>query len=263
MNKQTYPNRRFPEWLKKPLTISGGYRTVTSCVGNKSLHTICTEGRCPNRSECFSAGTAAFLILGNICTRSCSFCGVCHGTPLPLDEEDPNRVALAAQSLNLHHIVITSVTRDDLLDGGATCFSETVHQCRTLMPQSTIEILVPDFCGKQKSLDIVVACRPDILNHNLETVPRLYQKIRPQADYHRSLELLAYSGKKNILTKSGLMVGLGETKEEIVAILKDLYAVDCRIVTIGQICNRHQGTYRFIDLFLRNNSLIWKKLVEK
>ena len=146
----------------------------------------------------------------------------------------PNRVALAAQSLNLHHIVITSVTRDDLLDGGATCFSETVHQCRTLMPQSTIEILVPDFCGKQKSLDIVVACRPDILNHNLETVPRLYQKIRPQADYHRSLELLAYSGKKNILTKSGLMVGLGETKEEIVAILKDLYAVDCRIVTIGQ-----------------------------
>lgn len=229
-----YQHRRFPQWLKKTVTISGVYRTVSSCISENRLHTVCTEGRCPNRSECFSAGTAAFLILGNICTRRCGFCGVRHGSPLPPDYEEPERIACAARTLNLGHIVITSVSRDDLSDGGAACFAETVRQCRNLMAESTIEILIPDFCGKPDALETVVACRPDILNHNLETVPRLYEKIRPQADYQRSLDLLAYAGKKGIATKSGIMVGLGETKEEVIAVLDNLHAAGCGIVTIGQ-----------------------------
>jgi lipoic acid synthetase len=234
MSKRPYPHRRFPQWLKKPVIITGGYRTVTSCISGNRLHTVCTEGRCPNRSECFSAGTAAFLIMGNICTRRCGFCGVRHGNPVQPDHEEPERIACAAKALNLRHIVITSVSRDDLIDGGAACFAETVRQCRNIMTESTIEILIPDFRGKPDALETVVACRPDILNHNLETVPRLYEKIRPQADYQRSLDLLAYAGRKGIATKSGIMVGLGETNEEIIGVLMNLHAAGCRIVTIGQ-----------------------------
>jgi lipoyl synthase len=228
------PRRRLPEWLKKTISFGNRYKSVTSCLAENNLYSVCVEARCPNRAECFSAGTATFLIMGNCCTRNCGFCGVHHGKPLMLDPEEPQKVASAAGDLNLRHIVITSVTRDDLPDGGAAHFAETVRQCRTRVPKSTIELLVPDFRGKQEALDTVVTCRPDILSHNLETVPRLYTKIRPQADYRHSLNLLSYAHKKNVPAKSGFMVGLGETDEEVIAVLRDLYAAGCRMVTIGQ-----------------------------
>ena len=225
---------RFPEWLKKPIQRRKGYSSVAGCISENRLHTVCVEARCPNRAECFSDGTATFLIMGNVCTRNCGFCGVSHGNPLPLDVEEPERIAAAAKSLNLRHIVITSVTRDDLPDGGAAHFAECVRQCRNLVPESAMEILIPDFRGKQGALDTVIDCRPDILNHNVETVPRLYTRIRPKADYRHSLELLAYAHKKNITAKSGIMVGLGETDKEVIEVLRDLHAAGCRMVTIGQ-----------------------------
>ena len=229
-----FRGRRFPEWLKKPISFRNSYKSVASCLAENNLHTVCVEARCPNRAECFSAGTATFLIMGNICTRCCGFCGVYHGKPLRLDPEEPQKVASAARDLNLRHIVITSVTRDDLPDGGAAHFAETVRQCRNRVPESTIEILIPDFHVKQGALDMVLASRPDILSHNLETVPRLYPKIRPEADYRNSLDLLSYFHKKNLLTKSGIMAGLGETEDEVITVLNDLYAAGCRMVTIGQ-----------------------------
>jgi lipoyl synthase len=235
-NRTTVPQarRRFPAWLKKPLILKGGYQTVASCVERLHLHTVCVEAGCPNRSECFSSGTATFLIMGNHCTRSCGFCGVRHGTPLPLDRGEPAAIAHAARELNLRHIVVTSVTRDDLVDGGAAHFAETVRQCKAALADATVEILVPDFRGNHDALDTVIAAAPDILNHNLETVPRLYGTVRPQADYRRSLALLAYAHAKNTKTKSGIMVGLGENEEEVVSVLKDLRTAGCAIITIGQ-----------------------------
>ncbi len=229
-----HPHRRFPDWLKKPLFFRNRYVSVVSCLAKNRLHTVCAEAKCPNRDECFSAGTATFLIMGTICTRHCGFCGVQHGKPFPLDSEEPAQVANAAKTLNLRHIVITSVTRDDLPDHGADHFAETVRQCRNCSPEATIELLIPDFRGNQDALDTVLAASPDILSHNIETVPRLYPAVRPQADYQRSLDLLAYAYNKKIVTKSGFMVGLGETEKEVVDVLKSLYGAGCRIVTIGQ-----------------------------
>jgi len=226
--------RRFPEWLKKPIRRGKNYTSVASCLSENRLHTVCVEARCPNRAECFSDGTATFLIMGNVCTRNCGFCGVSNGNPLPVDNEEPERIVNAAKKLNLRHIVITSVTRDDLPDGGATHFAECVRQCRNRVPEAAIEILIPDFRGKHGALGTVIDCRPDILSHNVETVPRLYTRIRPQADYQHSLELLAYVHKKNIAAKSSIMVGLGETDEEVIEVLGDLHAAGCRMVTIGQ-----------------------------
>jgi len=226
--------RRFPEWLKKPIRRGKNYSSVACCLSENHLHTVCVEARCPNRAECFSDGTATFLIMGNVCTRNCGFCGVSHGNPLPLDNEEPERIAGAAENLNLRYIVITSVTRDDLTDGGATHFAECVHQCRISVPEAALEILIPDFRGKHGALDTVIDCRPDILSHNVETVPRLYSRIRPEADYLHSLELLACAHKKNIAAKSGIMVGLGETDEEVIKVLEDLHTAGCRMVTIGQ-----------------------------
>ena len=239
--------RCFPEWLKRPLAYRGRYRSVTSSIEASGIHTVCIEARCPNRAECFSAGTATFLILGTACTRTCAFCGVNHDRPHELDGEEPARIASAASLLNLRHIVITSVTRDDLPDGGAAHFAETVRQCRKLLPHASIEILIPDFGGSGDALDTVIAARPDICGHNLETVPRLYRRIRPQADFERSIGLLAYAGKKSILTKSGIMVGLGETEEEVLDVLRLLRGAGCRIVTIGQYLQPSETQVRVVS----------------
>jgi len=232
MSKEQH--RRLPGWLKRKLSLTGSYRAVSRCISENRLNTVCVEARCPNRAECFSAGTATFLIMGNVCTRGCAFCGVHHGTPLPLDPEEPEKIAEAARTLDLRHIVITSVTRDDLEDGGAAHFTECVRQCRNRLPSATIEILIPDFRGKYGALDCITACRPDILGHNVETVPRLYRQIRPKADYRYSLGLLANANRKNITVKSAIMAGLGETDDEVLAVLRDLCDAGCRIVTIGQ-----------------------------
>ena len=230
--------RRFPDWLKKPrhdasdAHTGSSYASVTSCIAGNNVHTVCTEARCPNRAECFSAGTATFLILGNICTRRCGYCGIRHGNPLPLDPEEPAGVAASVKTLSLRHIVITSVTRDDLPDGGAGHFARTVRECRSAA--ATIEVLIPDFNGNPSALDAVLDAGPDILNHNVETVPRLYPAIRPQADYCQSLGLLAYVHSRGFTTKSGLMVGLGESEGEVCEVLEDLHNAGCRMVTIGQ-----------------------------
>ena len=226
--------RRLPVWLRKNLPPAGFTAAVSSVIADSRLHTVCAEAKCPNRAECFSCGTATFLIMGNICTRSCGFCGVGHGAPLPLDPREPENVAAAADRLDLRHIVITSVTRDDLPDGGADHFVRTVQACRALNPWSAVEVLAPDFNGSAQAAGRVISGRPDIFNHNVETVPRLYPRVRPRAEYRRSLELLASAARSGLTVKSGLMVGLGETEKEVLMVLEALRAAGCSMVTIGQ-----------------------------
>ncbi|HET6455273.1 MAG TPA: lipoyl synthase [Armatimonadota bacterium] len=205
-------------------------------LGSMGLHTVCQSASCPNIGECFSKGTATFMILGNVCTRTCGFCGVRHGDPLPLDAEEPRHVAEAAARMALKYVVVTSVTRDDLADGGAAHFAETIRQIKGMIPGVRVEVLIPDFGGDPDALRTVLEARPCVLNHNVETVPRLYPIVRPAADYQRSLALLetAKAIEPSVYTKSGLMVGLGETKEEVIALLRDLRSRDCDLVTIGQ-----------------------------
>ena len=200
------------------------------------LHTVCQSASCPNIGECFSKGTATFMILGNVCTRDCGFCGVRHGEPLTLDPDEPRHVAEAAAKMGLNYVVVTSVTRDDLADGGAVHFAETIQQLKQMIPEVRVEVLIPDFGGDRDALRAVLAARPFVLNHNVETVPRLYPIVRPAADYQRSLALLETAKKiqPSVYTKSGLMVGLGETREEVVQVLRDLRSRGCDLVTIGQ-----------------------------
>lgn len=225
-----------PSWIKRRFPPQEEWERVQKLLRTLALHTVCESARCPNLGECFRRGTATFLILGNVCTRSCRFCAVGKGIPLPPDPEEPERVAEAAKRLYLKHVVVTSVTRDDLPDGGAGHFAATILAIRQALPQATVEVLVPDFQGSEEALDTVLAARPEVLNHNLETVPRLYPLVRPQADYARSLRLLEKAKNKapGILTKSGLMVGLGETRKEVEEVLRDLRKARCDIVTIGQ-----------------------------
>lgn len=225
-----------PSWIKRRFPPQEEWEKVQNLLRTLSLHTVCESARCPNLGECFRRGTATFLILGNVCTRNCRFCAVGKGIPQPPDPEEPWRVAEAALALNLKHVVVTSVTRDDLPDGGAGHFAATIVAIRRVLPQATVEVLVPDFRGSEEALDTVLSARPDVLNHNVETVPRLYPSVRPQADYERSLELLWRAKTKvpHLLTKSGLMVGLGETQKEVEDVLQDLRSVFCDIVTIGQ-----------------------------
>jgi len=229
-------SRRFPEWLKKSVPSSSNLEKVTALLQDLRLNTVCQSALCPNRGECFARGTATFMILGNVCTRDCRFCAVPHGKPEPVDEEEPYRVAEAARRLGLKHVVITSVTRDDLPDGGASHFAAVIKAIRDKLPQACVEVLTPDFKGQEEALALVVQARPDIFNHNVETVPRLYPKVRPQANYRRSLEVLRKIKEMDpgIYTKSGFMVGLGETREEILEVMADLRAVGCDILTIGQ-----------------------------
>ena len=200
------------------------------------LNTVCEGARCPNLWECFSRFTATFMILGNTCTRNCRFCIVAKGSPLPVDEKEPKRLARAVKKLGLKHVVITSVTRDDLADGGASQFFQTIVEVRSINPYVVIELLIPDFEGKRRAIKQVLEARPDIIGHNLETVPSLYGKVRPKASYERSLELLELVKilQPDIYTKSGLMLGLGENEQEIFSVMEDLREIDCDILTMGQ-----------------------------
>jgi lipoic acid synthetase len=198
------------------------------------LHTVCESAACPNRGECWSKGTATFMILGNICTRSCGFCNVITGRPTELDLDEPRRVADAIAKLDLSYAVITSVNRDELEDGGASVWAETILQVRERNPKTSIEVLIPDFCGNWDALQTVIDARPDVLNHNIETVPRLYLPVRPQGKYERSLELLRRAKDAGLTTKSGLMMGLGETDDEVRQVMRDWRAASCDLVTLGQ-----------------------------
>ncbi len=225
-----------PRWLKKPSSSIEQTQKVRRAIASHNLNTVCRSAQCPNLGECFSAGTATFLILGSTCTRTCSFCAIDKGTPLPVDAEEPNRIALAIQELGIKHAVVTSVTRDDLVDGGATQFAATITAIKTLNPGVTVEVLIPDFRGSESAIQTVLAASPDIFNHNLETVERLYPTVRPQADYHQSMKILAYAKEcmPKLITKSGIMVGLGERKNEIFSLMNELISVKCNILTIGQ-----------------------------
>jgi len=223
-------------WLRRKLPDQKVLERMDSLFKELNLHTVCDSALCPNRGECFKKGTATFMILGNICTRNCQFCAVEKGKPLPLDSEEPRHIAQAAKHLSLKHIVVTSVTRDDLLDGGAKHFAQTITEVKKILPESTIEVLIPDFKGSWDALQIVIDTHPEVINHNIETVPRLYKLVRPKAVYKRSLELLRQIKirDKNVFSKSGIMVGLGEEKDEMIKAMKDLREVSCDILTIGQ-----------------------------
>lgn len=227
---------RKPSWLLKRLPPSSSVREVRALLRQQSLHTVCESAMCPNLSECFGRKTATFLILGSVCTRHCGYCAIETGCPEPLDREEPERVAEAAAALGLRHVVVTSVTRDDLDDGGAGQFAATVEALRRGLPSATIEVLIPDFGGSDEALDLVLRAGPDVLNHNVETVPSLFPTVRPSGDYARSLGLLerAKQGLASGYTKSGLMVGLGEREDEVREVMRDLRAAGCDIFTAGQ-----------------------------
>jgi lipoyl synthase len=229
-------NRRLPEWLKRPLPSGDKYSQVQKLLADLKLATVCDHAGCPNRGECYSHGTATFMIMGCVCTRNCGFCGVNHGRPTPLEADEPMRTALAVSALKLRHVVITSVTRDDLPDGGAEHFAKTIAAVRDRCPEVTIEVLTPDFGGDAGSLEVIYQARPDVFNHNIETVRRLTGEIRSGADYDRSLGVLRVLAEKanGPTVKSGLMVGLGESNPEIAEALGDLRGVGVKMVTIGQ-----------------------------
>jgi lipoic acid synthetase len=225
-----------PEWLKVRAPGSPSYLRLKGLMRELNLHTVCEEARCPNIGECWHHGTATFMILGDVCTRACAYCAVAHGRPAAVDTGEPERVASAIGALGWNYVVITSVDRDDLEDGGASIFAETVRRTRARLPDCRIEVLIPDFQGDEGALRTVMDARPDILNHNTETVPRLYRFARSGGRYARTLELLERSRRfaPDIPTKTGLMVGLGEDRDELVATFSDLRAVGCRILTVGQ-----------------------------
>ena len=225
---------RLPPWFKVNIREGPDYQDIRRLTGSLKLHTICEEARCPNLWECWNSRTATFLILGDICTRRCHYCAVTTGRPLPLDEAEPERVAEAVRVLGLRHAVITSVNRDELPDGGATIFAETIRAVRRALPSCTIEVLIPDFMGDESALQTVLAAGPHILNHNIETVPRLFPSVRPQGKYARSLQLLAAASELGAVTKSGLMAGLGETIEEVRAVMQELRRAGVSILSIGQ-----------------------------
>lgn len=233
--------KRLPPWLKVPFPAGSDYARVEGLLRMSELHTVCEEARCPNIGECFASGTATFLILGDICTRNCSFCAITSGRPAPPDPEEPERVARTVARLGLSYAVVTSVTRDDLPDGGASLFAETIHRIREDAPQCQVEVLIPDFGGSGAALDAIIAARPDVLNHNLETVARLYPTVRPQAAYGRSLELLRQAKDGGLATKSGLMVGLGETEAELHQAMADLREAGCDLLTLGQYLRPSQA----------------------
>ena len=225
---------RKPPWLKRPFPRAAGGAAVAGSLDRLGLFTVCQEAHCPNQGECFNRGTATFLLLGPRCTRACTFCAVQKGPPRPPDPDEPRRVARAARDLGLDYCVLTMVTRDDLADGGAGQVARTVRALRRLQPGLGVEVLVSDLGGGRSALETVLAAGPQVLNHNLETVPRLYGQVRPQADYRRSLELLARAAKADMVTKSGLMLGLGEEIGEVLAVMDDLRRAGCRILTLGQ-----------------------------
>ena len=223
-----------PKWLRVKLPVGKTYRNVRKIVDEHKLHTICESGNCPNMGECWGAGTATFMILGNVCTRSCSFCAVATGRPPEYDEDEPRRVAEAVQLMGVKHCVITSVNRDERKDGGSEIWAETIRQIRKLSPTTTLETLIPDFKARWENLYRVTAEQPEVVSHNMETVSRLYRLVRPQAKYARSLEQIRRTKETGVRTKSGFMLGLGEKEDDVLRLLDDLLEANCDIVTIGQ-----------------------------
>lgn len=227
--------QRLPDYLKRGIIDTDKTKSVRHILKTNCLNTVCEAARCPNKSECYAKNTATFLIMGNNCTRNCRFCNISCDKPEQLNLDEPKKIADAVSKLKLSYVVITSVTRDDLPDGGAEHFAAVIKEIRKIDNNIKIEVLTPDFKGVEKSIDTVIMAGPDVFNHNIETVPSLYKKARPQANYERSLRFLEYiKQKSNILTKTGLMVGLGETKEELIQVFKDLVSIKCDIVTVGQ-----------------------------
>ena len=242
---------RRPEWLKLNPLDSATLNKMRRLMRDSRLHTVCESARCPNCTECFAAGTATFMILGNICTRHCTFCAVKHGKPQAPDSQEPEHIVAAVNKLGLRYVVITSVTRDDLPDGGAAYFSQTIKAIHECDSDIRVEVLIPDFKGSLSALHTVTDACPSVLNHNIETVPRLYPEVRPEADYQRSIRLLKQAKLANskLLTKSGLMLGLGETRQEVIAVMDDLRRVDCDVITIGQYLQpslKHHRLVRYI-----------------
>lgn len=237
--------KRKPKWLNVQLPSGERYKHVKSLVEKYNLNTICQDGHCPNMGECWTEGTATFMILGNVCTRSCNFCAVATGRPPELDLEEPKRVAEAVKLMEVKHCVITSVNRDELTDGGAQIWANTILEVKKESPETTLEVLIPDFKSKWDALQLVIDAKPEVISHNMETVERLYRKVRPQASYQRSLDQIRRTKVAGARTKSGFMVGLGETKEEVYKIMEDLHANGCDVVTIGQYL---QPTYLHLNV---------------
>ncbi|MBX5439462.1 MAG: lipoyl synthase [Thermoflavifilum sp.] len=231
---QAEPKQKKPDWLRVKLPVGENYRRVRQIVDTHKLHTICESGNCPNMGECWGAGTATFMILGNICTRSCGFCAVATGRPLPVDWDEPQRVAEAIYLMKIKHAVITSVDRDELPDGGSIIWYNTIRAIRALNPETTLETLIPDFKGNWDNLQRIIDAAPEVVSHNLETVERLTRKVRIQAKYHRSLEVIRRLKQAGMRTKSGIMLGLGETKEEVLQAMEDLLHNGCDVLTLGQ-----------------------------
>jgi lipoic acid synthetase len=250
VEKTIEPQKR-PEWLKVKLPSGQNYKDVFNLMRQSKLNTVCEEAKCPNLGECWNARTATFMILGDTCTRSCGFCNIKVGLPNELDLDEPRRVAESVEQLNLRHVVITSVNRDELKDGGASIFAETIRLIREKNKDCTIEILIPDFKGDENAFNIIMKYPPNILNHNLETVKYLYHAVRPQAKYERSLELIRWFKNKGLRTKSGIMVGIGETYDQVIELMQDLKSYGCDILTIGQYLQptkQHLPVQRFVTL---------------
>ncbi len=250
MSEPLMPGRRLPDWIKVRVHEGENYRRLRALMRDRRLHTVCEEAHCPNIFDCWNRGTATFMILGDVCTRACRFCAVTSGRPMELDIGEPLRVAGSVAELGLRHAVITSVDRDDLRDGGAGIFARTIRAIRRRSPGTSIEVLTPDFQGDRDAIRTVVEARPDIFNHNVETVPRLYRRIRPRAIYERSLGLLAYVKELDpeMVTKSGVMVGLGETEEELLQVFRDMRDHGIDVLTIGQYLRpsrKHAEVVRF------------------
>ncbi|HEX8523232.1 MAG TPA: lipoyl synthase [Tepidisphaeraceae bacterium] len=228
------PHARKPSWLKMKMPSGEGYSNLKRLIDGHRLHTVCESAKCPNMGECWAAGTATLMILGDVCTRSCGFCHIATGRPPELDLDEPRRVGDAVAKMSLGHVVITSVNRDELQDGGAAVWAETIRQIRLQSPGTSVEVLIPDFCGNWDALQLVLDEKPEILNHNLESVPRLYNVVRPQAKYHRSLKLLQIAKDQGLVTKTGIMLGIGEEAHEVDSLIDDLVSISCDILTIGQ-----------------------------
>lgn len=257
------PNKK-PDWLRVKLPVGQNYRHVRNLVDKHKLHTICESGNCPNMGECWGAGTATFMILGNVCTRSCSFCAVATGRPTELDLDEPRRVAEAVQLMGVKHCVITSVNRDELKDGGAGVWAATIREVRLASPTTTMETLIPDFKARWENLYTVLTERPEVVSHNMETVPRLYKLVRPQAKYERSLEQIKRTKAENLRTKSGIMLGLGETTDEVYQTMDDLVTNGCEILTIGQYLRptkNHLAVANFVhpDMFAHYKEIALQK----
>jgi lipoic acid synthetase len=261
-SENSTPYLRIPPWLRTKLPDNPLFSGTSTLVEGLGLHTVCRNAKCPNMFECYSQGTATFLILGNVCTRNCAFCNITPGPTLPPDPDEPRRVAEAVGKLGLHHAVVTSVTRDDLPDGGAGHFAATIRAIRSHAGERriSIEVLIPDFRGSLPALGTVMDAAPDIINHNVETPPNQYPRIRPQADYRQSLELLQRVRQAGGLPKSGLMVGLGETDEEVRGVLRDLATAGCRIATVGQYMRpsrNHPAVERYVHPDVFEQYALW------